>query len=91
MKALYKKYPTDAEISALYAESIMNLHPWDLFDKGGTPKEWTPEIITLLEKLIKQNPKHPGAHHFYIHAVEMSNTPERSNMSAKVFDDEFFY
>ncbi len=87
MKALYEKYPTDSEISALYAESIMNLHPWDLFDKEGSPKEWTPEIITLLEKLIKQNPKHPGAHHFYIHAVEMSNTPERSNMSAKVFDD----
>jgi len=87
LKALYTQYPDDTEISALYAESIMNLHPWDLFDKAGEPKPWTPEITTLLEKLISQNPKHPGAHHFYIHAVEMSNTPERSNMSAKVFDD----
>ena len=87
MKALYERYPNDTEISALYAESIMNLHPWDLFDKEGNPKEWTPAIVTLLEKLIAKNPKHPGAHHFYIHAVEMSNAPERSNVSAKAFDD----
>lgn len=87
MKKLYDKYPDDSEISALYAESIMNLHPWDLYDKEGKPKVWTPEIVTLLEKLMAQNPSHPGAHHFYIHAVEASSTPERSYNSAKVFDD----
>ncbi|MDO5980981.1 tetratricopeptide repeat protein [Flavivirga spongiicola] len=87
MKALYDQYPEDTEISALYAESLMNLHPWDLNEKDGTEKPWTIEIVTLLEKLIAQNPKHPGAHHFYIHAVEASNTPERSNISAKAFDD----
>lgn len=87
MKALYAKYPNDTEISSLYAESIMNLHPWDLYEKDYSPKPWTPEITTLLEKLIAQNPKHPGAHHFYIHVVEASATPERSNISAKAFDD----
>lgn len=87
MKVLYEQYPNDSEISTLYAESIMNLHPWDLYDKEGNAKAWTPEITTLLEKLIKQNPMHPGAHHFYIHAVEASSTPERANASAKVFDD----
>ena len=87
MKKLYNKYPDDPEISSLYAESIMNLHPWDLQDKKGQPKPWTPEIINLLEKLMAQNPTHPGAHHFYIHAVEASSTPERSKASAKVFDD----
>jgi len=87
MKKLYDIYPDDPEISTLYAESIMNLHPWDLYDKEGNAKEWTPEITTLLEKLIKQYPKHPGAHHFYIHATEASNTPERANISAKAFDD----
>lgn len=87
MKKLYKKYPKDSEISALYAESLMNLHPWDLNEKDGTEKPWTVEIVALLEKLIEQNPKHPGAHHFYIHAVEASSTPERSNISAKAFDD----
>ena len=87
MKELYNKYPGDSEIAALYAESIMNLHPWDLYDKEGNAKPWTPEITELLEKLIEQYPKHPGAHHFYIHAVEASSTPERSNVSAKAFDD----
>ncbi len=87
LKKLYDKYPDDTEISALYAESLMNLHPWDLNEKDGTEKPWTVEIVSLLEKLIAQNPKHPGAHHFYIHAVEASKTPERSDASAKLFDE----
>ena len=87
LKTLNKTYPDDSEIAALYVESMMNLHPWDLFDKAGHAKPWTPEIVNLLETLIAKNPKHPGAHHFYIHSVEMSNTPERSDASAKIFDD----
>lgn len=87
MGTLYQKYPDDPEIAALYAESVMDLHPWDLYDKEGQPKEWTPEIITLLEKLIKANPQHPGAHHFYIHALEASAKPELSMASAEAFDN----
>ena len=87
MKQLYDKHPDDSEISALYAESLMNLHPWDLNEKDGTEKSWTVELVTLLESLIKKHPKHPGAHHFYIHAVEASSSPERSNASAKIFDE----
>ena len=87
MKTLYNTYPDDSEISVLYAESIMNLHPWDLYDKEGEAKEWTPEIVSLLESNLEKYPNHPGAHHFYIHAVEASNTPERANNSAKIFDD----
>lgn len=87
LKVLYNEYPDDSEISSLYVESMMNLHPWDLYDKAGDAKPWTPEIVSLLETLIKKNPKHPGAHHFYIHAVEASSSPERSDASAKAFDD----
>lgn len=87
MKKLHNKYPKDENIAAIYAESLMDLHPWDLFDKQGKPKEWTPEIVGLLENILKENPEHPGANHFYIHAVEASNTPERANASAKVLDD----
>ena len=87
MKEVYKKYPNDADVGALYAESLMNLHPWDLQNKDGSEKEWTAEIISTLEKCISQHPKHPGAHHFYIHAVEASNTPERALQSAKLFDE----
>lgn len=87
MKVLYGKYPKDPDVGALYAESLMNLHPWDLQDKEGNDKDWTPEIISVLEKCIADYPKHPGAHHFYIHAVEASNTPERSLISATLFDE----
>ncbi len=87
MKAVAQKFPDDNTIAALYVESIMDLHPWDLYDHKGVAKPWTPEIITLLEKIIKKDPKHIGANHFYIHAVEASNTAERANASAKLFDD----
>jgi len=86
MKLVYANYPNDADVGSLYAESLMNLHPWDLHDKNGKAKEWTPEIISILEKCIAQEPKHPGAHHFYIHAVEASNSPERGLKSAALFD-----
>jgi hypothetical protein len=88
MKKLQAIYPNDAEISTIYAESIMNLYPWDLYDKEGKPKEWTPEIVGLLEKVINENPNHPGAHHFYIHAVEASNTPEMGFASAEALDND---
>lgn len=87
MEKLHKKYPNDAEIGTLYAESLMNLHPWDLFDKFGNEKPWTPKIITTLEDVIKNHPRHCGAHHFYIHAVEASKTAHRGLASAKLFDD----
>lgn len=90
MKTLKVKYPEDLDIATLYVESIMDLHPWDLYDKSGNPKEWTPEIEHLLQDILKVNPKHIGANHFYIHAVESSNTPERGNSAARLFDDGLF-
>lgn len=83
MKKVYETFTGDADISALYAESLMDLHPWDLYDKKTKePKPWTPEIVAVLEKLIKQYPKHPAAPHFYIHAVEASAKPERGLAAA---------
>lgn len=84
MKKVYNKYPNHPDIGALYAESLLNLHPWDLYEKNKAPKPWTPEIIATLEHLIKANPTHPGAHHFYIHAVEASAYPEKGLNSANV-------
>jgi tetratricopeptide (TPR) repeat protein len=83
MKKVYDSYPADPDVSALYVESLMDRHPWDLYDKKTkAPRPWTPEIIAILEKLIRQYPRHPGAPHFYIHAVEASKTPERALASA---------
>ena len=86
-KSAHQAYPEDPEIATLYAEAMMNLHPWDLNEKDGSEKEWTLDIVSLLESIIEKNPTHPGANHFYIHAVEASSTPERAYASAKVFDD----
>lgn len=87
MKKVYNQYPSDPDIGALYAEALMDLHPWDLYDKETKkPKEWTPELIAVLEHLMKVHPKHPGAHHFYIHALENSVTPEKALASAHLLD-----
>ncbi|GAB3990851.1 hypothetical protein GCM10028807_18970 [Spirosoma daeguense] len=84
MKNVYERFPNDANIAALYAESIMDLHPWDLWEKDGRPKAWTPEIVATLEKLLVQYPEHIALHHLYIHAVEASQTPERGLKSAAI-------
>lgn len=87
MKKVYEQYATDPDVGALYAESLMDLHPWDLYEKKTkAPKAWTPELVATLEHLMKINPVHPGAHHFYIHALEASATPEKALASAKLLD-----
>jgi tetratricopeptide (TPR) repeat protein len=83
MRKLAERYPNDPDANALFAESLMDLHPWDLWTRDGEPKEWTPEILETLENGIKRWPEHPGFHHFYIHAVEASNHPERGLASAE--------
>ncbi len=87
MKVLHHQYPEDVDIASIYAESLMDMHPWDLWEKEGAAKPWTPEIIKAIEVAIKLNPNHPGGHHYYIHALEASPYPERALPSAKKFDD----
>ncbi len=85
MKKVYDQYSSDPDIGTLYAEALMNLHPWDLYDKQTKqPRAWTPELLAVFEHLMKVNPRHPGAHHFYIHAVETSATPEKALASAEL-------
>jgi tetratricopeptide (TPR) repeat protein len=87
MKKVYDQYATDPDVGALYAESLMDMHPWDLYDKKTKkPHAWTLELLGVLEHLMRSNPNHPGAHHFYIHAVEASATPEKALASAKLLD-----
>lgn len=79
---VYQQFSDSDDIAALYAESLMNLHPWDLYTKRGIAKPWTPQITDLLEMILERNPEHPGANHLYIHAVEASDSPERGLASA---------
>ena len=78
MKEAHEKFPGDVEIAVLYAEAMMNEHPWDLWFKDGSPKEWTPAIVTLLEEILSKHPKHPGAMHLYIHAIEASRSADKA-------------
>jgi tetratricopeptide (TPR) repeat protein len=78
MAELTRKYPDDLDAATLYAESAMNLRPWRLYDKNGTPAEGTEEIVKVLEWVLARNPNHVGANHYYIHATEASTTPERA-------------
>lgn len=72
MKHCYQNFPSHADAAALYADALMLEHPWDLWKNDGTPKEWTPLIREVLEKLFTKTPNHPGANHYYIHVMEPS-------------------
>ena len=82
MGALSKNYPGDLDAATLYAESMMNLRPWKLWTSDGKPAEDTLEIVAVLESVLRRNPNHTGANHYYIHAVEASNNAERGLPSA---------
>ncbi|MGD9630179.1 MAG: tetratricopeptide repeat protein [Pyrinomonadaceae bacterium] len=82
MAELVKNYPDDLDAATLYAESMMNLRPWQLWSLDGKPAEGTLEIVAVLEGVLKRNPNHTGANHYYIHAVEASPSPERATAAA---------
>jgi tetratricopeptide (TPR) repeat protein len=77
MRGLAKRHPDDLDAQTLFAESMMDLRPWDLYDLEGVPRPGTEEVVATLESVLARNPQHPGANHYYIHAVEASKTPER--------------
>jgi tetratricopeptide (TPR) repeat protein len=78
MREVVKQFPDDLDAATLFAEAGMNLHPWGLWHLDGTPEEGTEEIVATLESVIRREPNHMGAVHYYIHAVEASNSPERA-------------
>jgi tetratricopeptide (TPR) repeat protein len=79
MRKVAASYPDDDQIAVLYAESLMDLQPWDYWYAAGTqPKGRTEEIVGLLEKVLKRAPDHPGAIHYYIHLTEASSDPRRA-------------
>lgn len=82
MKVAWEKFSQDADIGALYAESLMNLRPWDLWTRDGKPQPETPEILRTLEAVLKLDPAHPLANHLHLHAVEASPEPGRADASA---------
>src|SRR5215211_6306002 len=82
MGELARNYPDDLDAATLYAESMMNLRPWKLWTLEGKPEEGTLEIVAVLEGVLRRNPNHSGANHYYIHTVEASTSAERGLASA---------
>jgi len=82
MRAVWRNYPNDADVGTLFAESMMDLRPWDLWTQDARPQPGTEEIVATLERVLTINPNHPGAMHLYIHAVEASNEPGRALAAA---------
>jgi tetratricopeptide (TPR) repeat protein len=71
--AVSRKYPDDDDAAVLYAEALMDLRPWSYWSNAGKSlAPSTKEQVKVLEQIVKRNPDHPGACHFYIHAIEAS-------------------
>jgi tetratricopeptide (TPR) repeat protein len=78
MRECWRAHPDDPDVGTVFAESMMDLRPWDLWTHDGKPKPGTEEIVATLEHLLRRWPDHPGANHLYIHAVEASPDPARA-------------
>ena len=79
MAKVAAQFPDDREVVVLYAESLMDLSPWDYWQPGGQePHPQSVAIVPTLERVLAKDPNHPGAIHYYIHAVEASDRPERA-------------
>jgi tetratricopeptide (TPR) repeat protein len=84
MEQAYTAFPQNDFIVTLYAEALMNLHAWDLYTrKGGEPKPWTSQIVSVIEKALVLNPLNPLANHLYIHATEGAPDVEKALPSAE--------
>ena len=82
MRKLSQRYPEDLDAAVLFAESLMDLIPWDYWTESDQPKPETAEFIERLEAVMERDPYHPGANHLYVHAIEASSTPERAEGAA---------
>ena len=84
MKDVAARFPADLDVQTLYAEALMNTNPWKLWNADGTPGPGTPDILAALKSVLARDPKHPGANHYWIHAVEASRDPGQALASAQM-------
>ncbi len=83
MRRLARAWPDDLDAATLFAEALMNLRPWDHWTKDGRMQPGTEELLGVLEAVLARDPEHPGANHFYIHAIEASPRPEKGRPMAE--------
>ena len=83
MKAVAEQFPDDTDVQVMTAEAMMNINAWKLWTLDGAPAPGTEEILAILEKALAKDPQHPGANHYYIHAVEASPNPGKAVVAAE--------
>ncbi|MCI0732834.1 MAG: hypothetical protein L0Y38_03295 [Methylococcaceae bacterium] len=83
MREVAGRFANDPVIGALFAESLMDLHPWDFWTETGEAQLWTPEIVSTLERVLEIDSNNPLANHLYIHVMEASPHPERALPSVR--------
>jgi tetratricopeptide (TPR) repeat protein len=76
MQDVARKFPNDNDVQTLTAEAMMTTNAWKLWSLDGAPAPGTREILARLEGVMARDPHHPGANHYYIHAVEASPSPQ---------------
>jgi tetratricopeptide (TPR) repeat protein len=76
MRGVWRRFPDDADVGALAADALLNLHRWDYWTHDGKPRDGTQEAIGILNSVLRANPDHPYALHLLVHAVEGSPNPE---------------
>lgn len=82
MEGVARRFPDDMDVQTMLAEGMMNTNPWKLWSAGGRPGPGTPAILAALRKVLAKDPRHPGANHYWIHAVEASLDPAQAVPSA---------
>jgi tetratricopeptide (TPR) repeat protein len=83
MEGVARRFPADMDVLTLLAEGLMNTNPWKLWSADGKPGPGTPAILEALEKVLANDPKHPGANHYWVHSVEASPRPDRATAAAE--------
>jgi tetratricopeptide (TPR) repeat protein len=82
MRRVAAQFPDDADVQVLTAEALMDVNPWRLWSRDGVPAPGTEELVARLEAVLARHPEHPGANHYYIHALEASRDPARALAAA---------
>ena len=83
MREVAKQFPADDDVQVFFAEALMTANPWKLWAADGKAAPGTDEIVATFESVLARNPQHPGANHYYIHAVEASPHPEKAIAAAE--------
>jgi len=83
MRQVAAQFPRDSDIQTMYAESMMNINAWKLWTPEGAPAPGTEDIVRTLEAVLADDPQHPGANHYYVHAIEASAHPEKAVPAAE--------